>query len=128
MPASEQDQDDSFTYGASRLKKNQAKRKKIKNKLGLTEKRGRVKKQDRKNNEFEIPDAEYVDYVYTTGNTKAKVELKVFNPQLHIENQILKKKYEQELEEVFKQFGKKYAKVEEPQMTTGWRYLLRQVE
>lgn len=41
---------------------------------------------------------------------------------------MLKKKYEQELEEVYTQFGKKYAKVEEPQINTRWKYLLRQVE
>lgn len=93
MPPSEEDEDDSFTYGVARLKKNQAKRKKIKSKFGSTDKRGKSKRQDRKKNQFEIPDAEYVDYVYATGNTKAKVELKVFNPELHIENRILKKKY-----------------------------------
>lgn len=66
--------------------------------------------------------------MYTTGNSKNKVELKIFNPEQHIENQLLKKKYEEELEEVYSQFGKKYAKVEEPQTTTRWKYLLKQVE
>lgn len=74
-----------------------------------------------------MPGTEYVDYVYASGSSKNKIELKVFNPDLHIENQLLKKKYEQELEEVYSQFGKKYTKVEEPQVTTGWKYLIRQV-
>ena len=39
---------------------------------------------------------EYVDYVYTS--TKNKTELKIFNPELHIENAQLKVKYEKELE------------------------------
>jgi tRNA A22 N-methylase len=52
----------------------------------------------------------------------------VFNPELHIENQILKKKYENELEEVYSQFGRKYHRVEEPQTTTRWKYLLKQIE
>ena len=69
-----------------------------------------------------------MDYVYSGGNSKNKVELKIFNPEQHVENQVLKKQYEVQLEEVYKQFGRKYHKVEEPQNTTGWKYLLRQVE
>ena len=70
---------------------------------------------------------EYVDYVYTS--TKNKTELKIFNPELHIENAQLKVKYEKELEEVYNKFGRRLPRQEEPATGQGrWKYLLRQVE
>ena len=60
----------------------------------MADKRGRVKRDEVKKDGFEVPGTEFVDYVYSTGKDKNKVELKVFNPELHNENQILKKKYE----------------------------------
>jgi hypothetical protein len=39
---------------------------------------------------------DYIDYVYS-GASKSKVELKIFNPILHIENNNLKVRYEKEL-------------------------------
>ena len=96
--------------------------------MSAAERKGKNKREDNKNDKFEYPDADYVDYVYSTGGNKNKVELKIFNPEQHIENQLLRSKYLDELEDVYKQFGKKIHKVEEPQMTTCWKYLLRQVE
>lgn len=60
--------------------------------MNINERRGKAKQLDKKDR-FEIPNAEHVDYVYATGNSKARVELKVFNPELHGENIVLKKKY-----------------------------------
>lgn len=125
---SEEDEDDSFTYGGARNKKVDAKKRKQKSKQNINDRKSKSKKEGLKRDKLELPDADYVDYVYATGSSKNKVELKIFNPDLHIENQHLKKRYEDELEEVYTQFGKKYAKVEEPQSTTRWKYLLKQVE
>lgn len=80
---SEEDEDDSFTYGVARLKKTDAKRRKIKSKIATNRKveRDRPGKKER----AEPPELDYVDYVYA-GSSKNKVELKIFNPELHIEN------------------------------------------
>jgi hypothetical protein len=40
----------------------------------------------------ELPEYDYVDYVYA-GSSKAKAELKIFNPELHNENHLLRQKY-----------------------------------
>lgn len=40
-----------------------------------------------------MPELDYVDYVYA-GSSKNKVELKIFNPELHEENYLLKARYE----------------------------------
>lgn len=85
--ASEEDEDDSFTYGAARLKKNEAKKRKIKAKLGGVDRKGKLKRDDSKKDRPDNCDLEYVDYVYA-GVTKNKVELKIFNPELHETNYI----------------------------------------
>jgi hypothetical protein len=123
---SEEDEDDSFTYGVARLKKNEAKRRKIKSKVGQGRGKSDREKPSKKERS-EPPELDYVDYVYA-GSSKNKVELKIFNPELHIENYELKLRYEKELEEVYTQFGRRFARVEEPPMVTKWKYLLRQVE
>lgn len=92
---SEEDEDDSFTYGVARLKKNEAKRRKIKSKQGGQERRGKAEKDKPfgKKEKHEAPELDYVDYVYA-GSSKNKVELKIFNPELHEENYLLKARYE----------------------------------
>ena len=68
---SEEDEDDSFTYGVARVKKNQAKRRKIKSKMGPG--RGKPEREkDSKKERYEPPELDYVDYVYA-GSSKNKV-------------------------------------------------------
>lgn len=122
---SEEDEDDSFTYGVARLKKTDAKRRKIKSKLAAA--RGKPDRDKPKKERADPPELDYVDYVYSSTG-KAKAELKIFNPELHVENYELKVRYERELEEVYTQFGRRFPRVEEPPAATRWKYLLRQVE
>ncbi len=104
---SEEDEDDSFTYGVARLKKGDAKRRKIKSKMVIGRKMEREKAG--KKERAEPPELDYVDYVYA-GSSKNKVELKIFNPELHVENYELKLRYERELEEVYRAFGRRIPK------------------
>ena len=70
---------------------------------------------------------EYVDYVYAS--SKNKVELKIFNPEQHIENHLRRQQCLDELEQVYGEFGRRLPKQEEPAgQVSRWKYLLRQVE
>ncbi len=50
----------------------------------MVDRKRKGRKDDSKRDNFEIPDADYVDYVYSTGGSKNKIELKIFNPDQHI--------------------------------------------
>lgn len=54
------------------MKKNEAKKRKIKAKLGGGDRKGKLKRDDSKKDRPDNCDLEYVDYVYA-GTTKSKV-------------------------------------------------------